>query len=118
MLKPVTKIKIRGIEIFVYLQDHKDFCKEGHADCYAYCSWIDKKIVFQTKDISYLTIVHELTHMYIKTGFIDHIPDINVEQLEEMFCEIMAYFGEEIIKTSKNVHKILKERLKNGKSKN
>lgn len=107
--KKILSIPIRGITIDIIFQDHASFCSDGFKDSYAYCDWINKKIVFQEKDITQLTVIHELTHMYMKTGFVDHIPDLTIEQTEEMFCEVMSYFGAEILRTARLICKELKK---------
>lgn len=122
MTKKLTNIEVRGFATKIYLQSREDYDKDAPDDSTAYIEWGKRSIYFNVEDFSKETIRHELTHAYIKASFTEQIPDLTLEQIEEIFCEVVSHFGINIIKQANDIHKeilcVLKEEKKRGNSKN
>lgn len=105
MTRKVTSLEVRGVVTNILLKSKRSYKKEAPKESVAYTEWSKRQIVLCVDDVSKETIRHELCHAYIKSGFTDQIPDLSQEQLEEMFCEVLANFGPIIIKQSNDIHK-------------
>jgi hypothetical protein len=99
----------------IYLQSVKSYDKGAPDESTAYIEWEKRSIYFNVSDISKETIRHELTHAYIKASFTEQIPDLTLEQLEEIFCEVVSHFGTTIIKQADSIHKEMLSLIKEDK---
>lgn len=108
-----TKIRthIKGLDWDIYLLKSNEYEKyidiEGD-NTLAVCLVNEHKIVFRYEHLSLPTVKHELTHAYAASCFCFQL-NLSGEQVAELKCEIMAYHGEELIKLSKKIFKMLKK---------
>lgn len=105
MTNKLTNVVVRGMVTKVYLQSPKNYYKHAPKNSVAYIDWESRTIYFQTGDISKETIRHELTHAFIKASFTEQIPNLSLEQIEEVFCEVVSHFGPTIISMANKMHK-------------
>ena len=76
--------------------------KEKHGNHVAVTHPIKRYIDLTPKGINKHTITHELVHAHLTEMGID-ATDISVEDLEEVFCELMAKHGEDLLKTAEDL---------------
>lgn len=69
-----------------------------------------KKIDISYDGFSFSTIAHEISHAYYYYSCVD-AANLSLEQMEEVFCEIIAIHGENISRLSKKLFKELKKEL-------
>lgn len=87
---------------------HKKYKKKYGTDSCAITEMDKRRILFSNKFIDLETIVHELTHAYLHELCIARA-DIDATALEEVYCELMAKFGNTLLRQAKRVFKQLKQ---------
>lgn len=68
-----------------------------------------KEIVICADDVFVTTIAHELTHAFYDSLCISSA-HLKRDQIEEVFCELLAVHGETILKMAKGICKALQDK--------
>lgn len=69
-----------------------------------------KQIHISVSGFNIQTLVHEIAHCYYYYSCTE-AANLTTDQIEEIWCEIIAIHGQKIIKDSKKIFKILKKSL-------
>lgn len=104
----MEKIKIKDLEwqIILVPTTSSNLIVNGNA-CYGVCNHYEKKIYLDKElpdDQMRRTVVHELTHAFITSYFIER----KEHYTEEDLCEFVAIYGEEISNLAKEILKKIK----------
>ena len=113
----IMTIKIRDILYKVALVPGPLF-DDLFPDCYAFIIEYDKMMVFSERYRELMTIRHEVAHAYIKACFYDYVPSGTLEGLEEICCETISHFGEQMLKNADKIKKALDLEVKKREAKN
>ena len=112
------RVNIKGLEWTYELLSAEEYVKAHGKGDLGLCIKDERKLVFILEEISYSTIVHELTHAYMASICIDSCSDIDSHDLEEIFCEINGNHINDIVGQGKEILKNLnKEAVKLNKKK-
>lgn len=79
--------------------------KYGRGSC-AITIVYKRMIVLGPKGYDRETIVHELVHAYLSELCL-HSADFDEDNLEEVFCELLAKFGNKLLSQAHDLHKRL-----------
>ncbi len=83
----------------------KSYYKKKHGNDSVAISLLHKrKIDFSPKGFDLETVVHELTHAYLYE-LCTHSADISTEAIHEVFAELMAKRGYELLRTADSLYK-------------
>jgi hypothetical protein len=109
----MTKLEIlvKGEEWTIYYEATQKAFKSKFKDsgeAAAITNIVTRYIYFQPGYTDLPTIIHELVHAYYSTLCL-HSASIEADQMEEIFCEMFAHNGKEILKQAYTVQKFLRE---------
>lgn len=112
--KNVSKLlytfKIRGLD-FKFVMFHPEAFALLHPDSEAAVTSMNE-IHVPSHKLSLTTLRHEVTHAYCNSCLYDSASDISMRDMEEIFCDLIGYFGPEIIETTNKLYKIYKKETK------
>lgn len=106
------KVEVLGHVWVVHYWSKRAFKKKYSGDTYGVTECDDKEIHLRTDRLKRETIVHEMAHAYIwELGAA--VAGLDSNQLEEIYCEMLAKYGLKIHATADEIlmaYKILKGR--------
>lgn len=70
----------------------------------------DKTMYISESDFNIETLTHEMCHVYFYYCC-TNAASLNADQIEEIWCELFALQGKDIINTSEKIFKALKKQL-------
>lgn len=91
------------------VQTEKQYNKAHGEDSVAITDGEDRLIFISPRARSCETVTHELVHAYLYE-MCTHSADLNKDAMEEIFAELMARRGEELITLAKDLMAEIKER--------
>lgn len=86
----------------------KAFRRKFKADCVAIQDMDKRKMWFFHTDLE--TVVHELVHSYLHELCVGRAGITDTDALEEVFCEMVAKYGREILDLADQLHKAMEVR--------
>lgn len=107
--KPGIQFEILGRKWKISVCSEQEYSVEDAPDTVA-CTNIDTRCIkiLEQQNVIFTTIIHELVHAYLAELCI-RSTDLDNDNLEEIFAELFANRGEEMIKTGKKLLKKLKQ---------
>lgn len=102
-------IKILGQKWKVFLFDEDRYIRRLGDDSSGLTNTTTKEIYFNQEELHRDVVIHELTHA-LKAETCTESANLTADQVEEMFCDLVAKHGDYIIRLGR---KLFKE-LKNG----
>lgn len=106
---PQISIRVLGKPWKLRLFTRKKFNKKHDKFCVAITNINKRRIDFSPDGVDKETIVHELVHAYLGE-FCLYSTDLDVDNLEEIFAEMMAKRGQEILDKSASLLKKLRSK--------
>lgn len=101
-------IKILNKKWKIKVLSHKKYCSTIGSDSAGECHIDIKTIFIHKKNLDITTIVHEMVHAYCsELGIVEM--QLDDDQLEEAYAELLARHHEEIIADSKKILKYFKK---------
>jgi hypothetical protein len=107
MAKNRFKIPIRGHDWEIVLMTQEEFAKKFDDNTAALAAPKELTLYFNTEELDLDTIIHELVHAYYSHSGTNSA-SLHIDQIEEVFCELFGVYGEEIIRVSRKLRKVLK----------
>jgi hypothetical protein len=106
-MKIEIKVPIMGDEWTVELLDESAFDKKMD-DAEGYTVAADRKITLNNFYLSKKLVIHELTHAYKSYQYTD-AAHLEFDQLEEIYCELFAHRGKEILQKANKIYKFFEK---------
>lgn len=69
----------------------------------------NRRIYISEEGASYQTLVHELVHAYLAELCVSTMTRLSKSDLEEIFCELMAKHGKQIIRLARQLERAYKK---------
>jgi len=91
------KFEILGKKWSLKVFSPQKYTKKHGYDSLAVTIMWKRKIAVHGEGVDKETIIHELVHAYMHEFCLKSTNDISAEDLEEIFCEMMAKWGREIL---------------------
>jgi len=107
----MVNIKIKGDTWKCSVYDDEEFLHKFGDGMAAFCQVDSKQIIFNEDDLTLQTVIHEVAHAYISYLHLIDSAELKVDQIEEIYCEMFAHDGPDILKISKRLFKSLKQRM-------
>ena len=108
----ILTIPIKGYPYKVYLLNQTDYIKKHKDNSLAHVHKHDKTIVFRKDHIEKKIIVHEVTHAFLNQCHLGSCDSLDVEDFEEIVCELMEDHIQDIVKVSNEIYRELKASVK------
>lgn len=98
----MTKIDICGHSWKIFLLDSDDFLKRFKEELAGFADIKTRQIFINESDLDRITVRHELVHAYYSYTCTT-AASLNEDQVEEVFCELFAIYGDLIIKQADHI---------------
>ena len=113
----VLTIPIKGYPYKIYLLDQIQYIKKHKDNSLAHLHKTDKEIVFRKDHISKKIVIHEVTHAFLNQCHLGSCDNLDVEDFEEIVCEMMEDHIQDIIKCSNEIYAELRRSCVNRRRK-
>lgn len=97
----MAKIKVLGKTWLVIVRSEK-WLQKKYPDCHAIALLNDRKIIVRRTSLNVPTIAHEITHAWLAEMSYYEL-ELDDDQVEEFFCELVGKYSEQIIKDAKEL---------------
>jgi hypothetical protein len=114
----VLTVPIKGYPYKVYLLEPKKYILKHKDNSLAHLHKTDKEIVFRKDHVDKKIIIHEVTHAFINQCHLASCDNLDVEDFEEIVCELMEDHIQDIINIANLIYKELKYQVKPKRRKN
>lgn len=104
----MLKVNIKGLEWSCRKLRHKDYRNKHGSSSLAVCVKGERKLDFDASEFRYSTVLHEVVHAFMGSLCLHSTSDISMEDMEEIFAELIENHVEDIIETAKFIYKELK----------
>lgn len=108
MSRSKVKFSVMGDVWFASVWDGDAYAKHFGSDSEAITMGEAKQVHFNIDDLSLATVRHELVHVYSEYLYINSA-HLNKDQTEEVYAELIANKGEEMMTLAKKLHRELKK---------
>lgn len=102
------KFNIYGDNWEFHVMDTDNFVKEFGEELGAFVVPSTREAFFSEDDLNEEIVVHEVTHIYIYNMCLNSA-NIQQDQLEEIFCDMMATHGRKILRQARKIYKEMKD---------
>lgn len=102
-------VLIKGIKYSIKYMTKSDYEKKFGRTCDANFSGSKRELTFKSDQIKKDTIMHEVIHAFYDSLLLNSCHNIDIEDQEEIFCELISTHYTDIGKITNNIYKYLKE---------
>ena len=95
---------VMGKKWVVRVLKHKKYSKKNGEDSLAVTLSWKRRMDITLPGVNLETIVHELTHAYLAEMCVSSCNEITLEDQEEVFAELLAKRGRELLDTADKLH--------------
>ena len=103
-------LTIKGLAWKISVQSEKEYDKCHGNDSHGITHNEDRHIYIRYNAVNIETILHELGHAYY-TSCLTYTADLNIHDVEEIFCEILSVHTAEILKTARQLLNYMKNTI-------
>jgi len=108
----ILTIPIKGYPYKVYLLEPKKYILKHKDNSLAHVHKHEKEIVFRKDHVDKKIVIHEVTHAFLNQCHLGSCDNLDVEDFEEIVCELMEDHIQDILSCSNEIYKELKECIK------